>query len=146
MNHIRTADILNRLVVIHYRSLPMYLADASPWTHRGDEDACEVLAQIASDQATVVDRLGQMILDEGDSVELGEFPMDFTGQHDLSLDYLLNSLVTYQQTDIVSIEECVQQLDHDPMARAIAQETLGEAKGHLELLQELVGEHANVAK
>ena len=142
MNHIRTTDVLNRLIAIHHRSLPMYLSDARPWTHRGDEDARDVLAQIAADQTAVVDRLGQMILQEGDSVELGEYPMEFTGQHDLSLDYLLDNLVSHQRNDIASIKECVQQLDHDPMAKAIAQETLGEAKGHLESLQELAQEYA----
>ena len=32
----QTNDVLNRLFVTLYRSLPMYLEYASPWTHRGD--------------------------------------------------------------------------------------------------------------
>lgn len=117
----------------------MYLADARPWTQRGDEAARDVLTQIAADQKAAVDRLGQLILEEGDSVDLGEYPMDFTGQHDLSLDYLLDCLIGHQREDVAAIDDCVQRLDHDPLAKAIAQETLGEAKGHLESLQELAG-------
>ena len=115
----------------------MYLADARPWTQRGDEAARDVLTQIAADQKAAVDRLGQLILEEGDSVDLGEYPIDFTGQHDLSLDYLLDCLIAHQREDVAAIDDCVQRLDHDPLAKAIAQETLGEAKGHLESLQEL---------
>lgn len=144
MNHIRTTKVLNRLVAIHYRSLSMYLADARPWTQRGDEAARDVLIQIAADQTAAVDRLGQMILEEGDSVDLGEYPMDFTGQHDLSMEYLLGSLILHQREDVAAIDECVQLLNHDPLAKAVAQETLGEAKGHLESLQELAEDHANI--
>ena len=136
-NPARTIDVLNRLVALHARSLPMYLADAHPWTPRADEADRDVLTQIAADQTAVVQRLASLIIEQGGSVHLGDFPMHFTGQHDLALGYLVHGLVAHQRETVAAIEECVQQLEHDPMAKAVAQETLGEAKGHLELLQEL---------
>ena len=41
-----SVDILNRLLRIIYRSLPMYLAGTSPWTSRSDARAEAVLAQL----------------------------------------------------------------------------------------------------
>ncbi len=40
---------LNRLLMIIYRSLPMYLADAVPWMHPGDEKAKHILNHIVAD-------------------------------------------------------------------------------------------------
>jgi len=132
-----TINVLNRLVVIHHRSLPVYLSYASPTWRRGDERARETLAVIADDARDMVDRLGEMIMDEGGTVEYGAFPMRFTALHDLSFDYLLDRLIDYQQRTITVIESCVAELLHAPLARALAEEALGAAKGHLESLEEL---------
>ena len=40
--------LLNHLLVVHYRSLTMYLMNAAPWTHRGDERATETLQDIVN--------------------------------------------------------------------------------------------------
>jgi len=144
MNGISTTEVLNRLVAIHNRSLPMYLSEAPPWTQRRDAAAREALMQIVADQKTMVDRLGQMILEKDGAVDLGEYPLDFTAKHDLSLEFLLGELVAHQRRDVAAIEECVRQLEHGSMARAVAQEALGEAKGHIESLQELAQEISGV--
>lgn len=142
MNQTSSLEILNRLVVLHNRSLPRYLSEARPWTQPRDEAAWETLLQIAADQKAVVDRLGQMILDRGGVVELGEYPLQFTAKHDLSLEFLLRELVADQRRDVAVIEQSVGQLESDAMARAVAQEALGEAKGHLESLEGLARELA----
>ena len=64
--------------------------------------------------------------------------MEFTSLHDLSLDYLLGKLVQHQEETIREIDRCVGQLQTIPTIQAIAQEALGEAKGHLDSLRELV--------
>lgn len=142
MSSASTIDALNRLYAIHNRSLPMYLRYAVPWTHRGDESACEVLQQVAADQQRTVDRLGTLILDCSGDVNSGEFPMSFTGLHDLSLDYLIGLSIKYQQRDIADIEACVAQLQTFPLGKAMAEEILGEAKGHLDSLSELQSKEA----
>ena len=53
-----TTDVLNRLLVIHHRSLPMYLSYAMPYRMQGDEQAVEVLSHIVDYQKEMVDRLG----------------------------------------------------------------------------------------
>ncbi len=64
--------------------------------------------------------------------------MTFTDTHDLSLDYLVNELVDYQRQDIAAIEKCVADLNADGNGRALAEEVLGNARGHLESLKELL--------
>jgi hypothetical protein len=142
MNQSKTIDALNRLYVLHNRSLPLYLRDAGPWEREGDERAKETLAHIIEDHLASVDRLGAMILDRDGAVEHGRFPMEFTGWHDLSFDFILRRLIDVQRLAIGAIESCVRQLDHDPEAKAVAEEILGQAKGHLESLQELTREPA----
>ncbi len=68
--------------------------------------------------------------------------MAFTDTHDLSLDYLLTEMAYYQKQDIAAIERCVADLAGDPEARALAEEALGNARGHLASLEELLGANA----
>ena len=63
--------------------------------------------------------------------------MEFTGLHDLSLEYLLSELVRRQQADVDRIGEIATLLRTDPAAHALAEEALGAAKGHLASLREL---------
>jgi hypothetical protein len=136
---------LNRLLVIQSRSLAMYLSDAAPWTHPGDERARQVLQQIAADQRQFAGRLTEMLLDRRALRGFGEYPMAFTDTHDLSLDYLISELIYYQKQDIGAIEECVAALKDDRPARALAEEVLAAARRHLELLEELTKQPAKAA-
>jgi len=137
MIEVDTIDILNRLVVLHHRSLAMYMSYAQPAWKRGDEKAKQVLALIADDERATVDRLSEMISDADRNVRLGAFPMEYTGYHDLSFDFLLGKLIENQEDKILQLEEAVEQLTLAPMAKMAAQEALGAAKGHLQSLQEL---------
>jgi hypothetical protein len=135
-----TTDILNRLLVLHERSLPMYLSYAPPSDLARHEKARAVLAQIVEDQRRTIDRLATLVLDGGGTVDYGEFPMSFTSLHDLSLAYLLKLLVERQQKLVIVSERLADQLNMAPYAQAAAREAVGEAKGHLENLQELQAE------
>ncbi|MGE0756958.1 MAG: hypothetical protein AB7O38_08055 [Pirellulaceae bacterium] len=137
MASVTTIELLNRLVVILSRSLAMYLHFATPSWHRGDDRARFVLAQIVADQQSLVERLGELILESNGTVSAGAFPMEFTGYHDLSFDFLRKKLIEGQRTTIAVIQRCVDGLSTAPFAKALAEEALGSAKAHLELLQEL---------
>ncbi len=132
-----TTDILNRLLVLHVRSLPMYLKYAPPYQLARHQQAKSVLDQIVDDQTRTVDRLGSLILESNGTVDNGEFPMAFTSLHDLSLAYLLKLMIERQQKFITVCERLSDALSMAPYAQAAARETVGEAKGHLENLQEL---------
>jgi len=137
MTEVDTIDVLNRLAVLHHRSLAMYMSYAQPAWKRGDEKAKQTLALIAADEQATVDRLSQMISDANRNVRNGAFPMEYTGYHDLSFDFLLGKLIENQQDKILQIEEAVALLALSPMAKMAAEEALGAAKGHLQSLQEL---------
>ncbi len=137
MNSPTTIKVLNRLYLLYNWSLPIYLRDAGPWSRLQDEPAKQTLAHIIEDHESTSDRLGSMILDRNGIVEIGRFPMEFTGWNDLSFDFILQRLLEWQRRNIRTLERCVGELDGDPAARAVAEELLGEAKGHLESLNDL---------
>lgn len=138
MAPMQTQALLNRLLATQYRSLAMYLIYASPWTSQGDERAQATLQHMVDDQKSLSSRIAEYIQQHHGNVELGDFPMEFTGVNDCSLDFLVRKLIELQQATIREIESIVSALAADPRARSLAEETLGAARGHLENLEELV--------
>ena len=138
LNAAQTCIALNQLSVAHNRSLPVYLQYARPWMERDRDEVKLVLQQIVDDQEATVDRIGTMIQAVGQDVDPGEFPIQFTSLHDLSIDYLLEQLVKKQRAIISICEQAVDDLAADAMSQAVAQEAIGNAKAHLDSLQELV--------
>lgn len=134
----RAGRILNRLLSILHRSFAAYLASAAPWTRRGDAPATEALLHLVEDQERLAARVADMVLDFGERIEMGEFPMEFTGKNFLSLDFVLQELIRYQHHDIAAMERVGQQLVDVPAARMLAEEAIGMAKAHLETLDDLV--------
>jgi hypothetical protein len=132
-----TIDVVNRLLVLHERSLPMYLSYARPDRIAAHPDASAVLDQIVEDQKRTIDRLATIVLEGGGTVDFGEFPMAFTSLHDLALEYLLKLLVERQTKLVAACDNLSSLLAAAPYAQAAAREALGEAKGHLENLKEL---------
>lgn len=132
--------ILSRVLATQTHSLPRYLQYAAPWLHQGDERASAVLQLVSADQQRLAERIADYLLAHFGRVDSGEFPMEFTSMHDLSLDYLMQHLTDYQRTVIRRLEQCAQALSADSAAQALAQEALGAAKGHLESIEEVVGQ------
>lgn len=138
MTSLDTNAVLNRLLILHHRSLPTYLGYAIPWLHRDNEAALQVLQSMATDHRALVERLAELIIAEGGAVAYGQFPLRYSALHDLSLDYLVTRLVEFEKQLIPQISECADQLRMNPVAQAVALESLGEAKAHLQSLEELL--------
>ncbi len=138
MNATETNTLLNRLRIVHSRSLVAYLHYAVPWIRKDFHGVGDVLETMADEVQRTADRLGEMILSGGGEILQGKFPMEFASLHDLSVDYLLGILIQRQENDIVAIQECIEPLGSAPLAQALAEESLGAAKGNLDSLQELV--------
>ena len=135
-------NVLNHLLAIHNRSLPVYLRSARPWTGRNGEAGLALLDSIADAHFAMVDSLSSMIIELHGAIRHGEFPHRFADWHDLSLSYMLDKCILLQKLDIERITKCVEWLEGAPRAKALAQEALGEAKAHLESLEELTGKQA----
>jgi hypothetical protein len=137
-----TNDILNRLLVIHSRSLPNFLVYAHPWWKDDHVKSTEVLADIVSDQRDIVARAGRLIVEYNGAVASGQFPDRFSTLHDLSFGFMLPELMRYQDRTIAAIEKLVGQLPRASMAQGLAQEALDMAKSHRDALGDLPSELA----
>lgn len=142
MTHPDTLSQLNRLLTIEFRSLPMYLHDADPWASSADDAAREALTNIIADQMQMSQQIAAYIQDLGEAPTPDEFPMEFTDLHFLSLDYLLNELLRYQQAAVAGLEECVAALSDDRDACSLAEEALGMERAHLEALEQVAAQPA----
>ncbi len=137
-----TIDALNQLYVLHARSLPQYLHYAQPHELRRHPAAQAVLAMVVADQTRTAERLATLVLDAGGLVDPGEFPMSFTGLHDLSVSYLVKMTIDRQRRHIAACERLANSLTMAPFAQAAARAAVGEAKGHLDNLLDLTAEPA----
>jgi hypothetical protein len=138
MTETSTHEILNRLLAIVGHSFVTYMTYAKPWAPATDRRALGSLDQIVAEQRSMAERISTVVLESGGHPNRGEYPMEFTDAHDLSLEYLLRKAVVYQQADVTSIERCVTALRDAPTASALAEEALAMAKRHLALLEELM--------
>lgn len=130
-------DVLNRLLVIHTRSLPIFLTYATPWWKDEDGRVAEMLSGVAQDQLRIADRIGKLIVDQGGTAVCCQFPDRFSTLHDLAFDFLLAELIRYQDRTIATIEKFVPQLSQSSMAQTLAQEALGMARAHRDMLGDL---------
>lgn len=137
-----TNDALNRLLVIHSRSLPHFLVCAYPSWKDKHAKAAKVLTDIVDDQCAVAARVGRLLVAHDAAVASARFPDRFSTLHDLSFDFMLAQLMRYQDRTIAAIERLAEQLPHASAARELAQEALGMAKAHRDALGDLQGESA----
>ena len=129
--------VLNRLLHILCRSLPSYLADAKPWTDGQQEPIEQALSNLAADQQHYARRVAQAIVEYGSRPDPGRFPIYFTAINDVAIDFLLRKVIELQHRDLASIERCAAELAATPELHSLAEEILGNARGHLETLEGL---------
>ncbi len=131
-------SVLNRLLQVLSRSLPMYLVDARPWTRRDDQPLEGALARVVADQRTYAQRVVDRIVAIGGRPDPGRFPMQFASANDLTMEYLRPGLIECQRQDVESLRLCVDELHNDPDLHSLAEEALGNARGHLDILEEMM--------
>jgi hypothetical protein len=142
MMQVNLYSLLSRLLGLLSKSFPQYLRYSRPYVPPGREDVVETLNAVASDQDVLAERVSQLLIDAGAPLRTGEFPMEYTDTHDLGIDYMIASAIDYQQQDIASIQQLIDELTPFPAVKPLAEEALGMAKGHLESLEELIEQPA----
>jgi hypothetical protein len=130
--------VLNRLLHVLCRSLPMYLAEARPWSRPEHQAAQQALDLLVADRHDDAQRVAETIVERDGHPDPGLFPIEFSALNDLSLDFLLQKAIEGQHDDIAAIRRCAAELADDPPLRDLAAEILGNACGHAEILQELM--------
>jgi hypothetical protein len=135
--------VLNELMVLHGRSLAVYLNYATPWGQRRvSGDGIDVIGAIAVSHLAFVDEVGEMLLSGDSEVERGEFPMVYTGYHDLSIDFMLTKMLASEQATIERLRACAERAEADRV-RAIAERSLGASQAHLQELEEFIASAAS---
>lgn len=137
MSSHQTISVLNRVLAMLYKSFPQYVMYSRPYIPPSRQIVLETFEEIANDESMLADRLSQQIADAGGLPDTGSFPMEFTDTHDLSIDHLLREAIRYHREEIAMLESRRDELFMAPMARALVEEAVGMAKGHLESLEEL---------
>jgi hypothetical protein len=132
-----TTSVLNRVLAILERSFPQYLLYARPYVPAGRENIMQTMEQIVAGQNRLAERVYQQIFESGGLPDHGEFPIEFTDTHDLSIDFLLQEAIDCLKQDVSDLSECADKLRLSPAAQSLAAEAVGMTKGHLELLQQL---------
>ncbi len=133
-----TIETLNRLLQLYSRSLASYLVECLPWTAPASQAKAAAVREIGQSQRELADRIAERIVALGGVPDLGDFPLNFTGFNDVSVDFLVTELVSRQRRAVQAASECVAALQAGPSeALSIAEEAHGAALGYLDRLIEL---------
>ncbi|MCE5301617.1 MAG: hypothetical protein LLF97_00750 [Planctomycetaceae bacterium] len=135
VDSLQTTETLNDLLAILGSSLPIYLSDAQPWITPEAAELRAAIDRLAADQRRYAQRLADAVLRRGGRPDRGRFPSQWTAKSDLSLEFLRQELIDQQQQDITAIQRCVDRLENHPAPHALAEEILGNARGHLDVLK-----------
>lgn len=131
---------LNQLLGVVCRSLPLYLANARPWSRLGSWKAQRALDRVVFDGNLYTVRLATEIDRLGGASDCSQFPAEFTAKNDLAVKFLIPEIIDHLKSDAVEIERIAAQLENDPALHALATEILGNTKGHVDVLKRLAND------
>ena len=137
----RSVEVLNRMFGLLDCSLARYMSHARPWVRQRYMLLDAVVRRISYEHEKYARRLAQLIHDRRGTVNSSVFPMGFTAYNDLSLEYLAPRLLEHQRALIVTAEDSVRDLGHDPEARQVVSNIVSSLQRFGELLQELLVPH-----
>jgi len=128
---------LNAVLGVELRSFPQYLRWSRPWVPPGHERSIAALEKIVSEQDALAERVFDAIDELGGLPDTGEFPMEFTDTHDLSIDYMLREAVGYGKQDVADLEAAAATPNLVPQAATLVGDAVNCAKRHLATLESL---------
>ena len=138
-NILPVTDILNQLLHLLCRGLPAYAVEADPWMPPGHEPLRKALANLADDRRLFTRRAIQAIMDRGGYPDPGNFPLEYTGLNDVSIEYLARESIDFLYLDIEILETLSARLADIRHLHALAEEITGNTKAHAEILVNVVG-------
>jgi hypothetical protein len=125
-------DALRRLC----RGLPQYLVEAKPWLQHDDADYLAALRNLIADQRHYANRMAEAIDSRGGRPDPGPFPLEYASINDLSLDFLKIRILEQLKEDYSALLKIVDRLADQHELHALAEEIVGNYRGHLETLEE----------
>jgi bacterioferritin (cytochrome b1) len=134
-NILPVTDLLNQLLHMLCRGLPAYVVEIKLWMQPEHRELRKVLVNLANDRTLFANRTAQIILNRGGHPDPGSYPLEFTGLNDVSIDYLTQELIDSLQMDIEILEAFSTRFASIPDAHVLAEEIIGNTKGHVEILE-----------
>jgi hypothetical protein len=104
----RCNSLLNQLLIALHRSLLQYIGDAWPWVDTTDEAERTKLLSLVEAQRKHNERLIELLIDRGWSLDFGTYPTEYTDLHYVALSYLLKQLIASEQSLIGEIDRTLQ--------------------------------------
>src|SRR4051812_38977501 len=129
--------VLNRVLAILERSFPQYMRYARPYIPAGRESIMQTIEQIAAGEDALAERVCEYVSDAGGLPDHGEFPIQYTDTHDLSIDFLVCEAIDNLKQNVEDLQQSVDDLRQAAGGQSLAAEALGMTKAHLEMLQPL---------
>jgi len=136
-NILPVTDVLNQILHLLCRGLAAYVVEVNPWAQPGHDRLRGALANLAEDRRLLAKRTAQAILDRGGQPDPGPFPLEYTGLNDVSIEYLAEELIGSLEVDIEILEAYSAHLAEFSELHALAEEILGNTKGHAEILEKV---------
>ena len=130
-------DPLSRLLDVLQPSLVMYLSDSGIWTYPGDEEIKLALADLVSDQRSMVERAGVLLEERGGAVATPAYPITFTSCHDVDMRSLLPRVVAGLRGQVAAIDAIIASTAADGVAAELAQEAKATTLSHIGVLEQV---------
>lgn len=127
---------LSKVIVILDSSFPQFLRYAPAWQAIGDSVAAHAITDVADGQELMVQRLANYCDAKGIAYARGQFPLKYAELIDLSQTFILRKVKEFHLRDIRQIQACVDAC-RDELDRAWAEEALGVAQAHQDVLEGL---------
>jgi hypothetical protein len=101
-----TPTQVNELLVAIGRSLLQYTADAYPWSP-ANKDLHEPILRLAHQQQNSIRKIVHWLDDEGETLDYGTYPVDYTSLHYVSAAFLLKYMISNQSAIVeLATVEC----------------------------------------
>jgi hypothetical protein len=99
-----TSADLNDLLVDLGRSLLQYVGECWPWVPADAARAQADIERLVARQRENVARLTELLIRRNGAIDFGTFPTEYTDLHYVALDYLLELLITAEESLVAEVE------------------------------------------
>lgn len=130
-------DPLCRLLDVLQPSLAMYLADSGIWSYPGRESIKLAIADLVSDQRSLVERAASALEDRGIAVSPPVYPISFTGCHDVDMRSLVPRVVAGLRGQLSAVDAIIASTADDSVAAELARESRTTTLSHIDVLEQV---------
>lgn len=135
---ITAEETLNSVLIRVYRSLLQYAGECWPWTAAKEARVQQAVRAMAEEERTLAGRIFASLDARGWSLDLGNYP-DNSALHYVSLDFMLQRLVTDHTELTAMLDAAASRLEFDSETRRLLSEAATTVRRNLATLRNLAG-------